>query len=181
MPQNLPITKPNMDAIYANQLNEQRNKDLLPQRIAEIQEAETYPADESSQGANPGKKESAGIPFGILFLAIIFDLIGFIPIINFISEPIAGIIFWIWQKQYAPKSNPLTTLIYAKLADLFSFGMLPSNTGVVIYAYIVKKYNLNVGEIATEAVKGAAKGGLAGAGKAVAMEAGKEVMASKRV
>lgn len=178
MPAPLP-TKPNIDAIYAHQLNKQRNKDALPQKIAEIREAETDPADESSQGANPDKKESVSIPFGMLFLAIIFDLIGFVPIINFISEPVAGIIFWIWQKQYAPKSNPLTTLIYAKLADLFSFGMLPSNTGVVIYAYVVKKFNLNPRKIATEAIKGAAKGGLAGAGKAAAMEAGKEAMASK--
>lgn len=75
----------------------------------------------------------------MLCLAALFDLIGLIPIINFFSETLAGLIFGFWQKKYVPQTDPLITFLIAKIIDTVSLGILPSNIGIVFYAYIKKK------------------------------------------
>jgi len=82
--------------------------------------------------------EPASFPFGMFALAALFDLIGIIPIINIASELLAGLIIGLWQKSYSPKTDPIISFIVAKIIDAVSLGILPSNIGVVVYAYIKK-------------------------------------------
>lgn len=143
MTQNQPAEQSQKEMANMAKLNETRNK----ARHFERQQISNTNSDEPGQSASPDQKESVGFPLGMFLLATVFDLVGFIPVINFVSEPIAGLIFWFWQKQYSPKSNPLATLLSAKLLDLACAGLLPSNIGVVIYAYTAKKFDRSVGTI----------------------------------
>lgn len=143
MPQNQPAEQSQKEMANMAKLNETRNK----ARHFERQQISNINSDEPGQSASLDQKESVGFPLGMFLLATVFDLVGFIPVINFVSEPIAGLIFWFWQKQYSPKSNPLATLLSAKLLDLVCAGLLPSNIGVVIYAYTAKKFNQDIGTI----------------------------------
>lgn len=83
--------------------------------------------------------QPASFPWGIFFLALFFDIIGFIPVLNILTEIIATAIFGFWQTQYTPKSDPLLTIAVAKLADIIFLGFLPSNIGIVIFAHAKKK------------------------------------------
>lgn len=83
--------------------------------------------------------EPALFPWGMLCLAALFDLIGVIPFVNIVTEIFAGLIIGFWQKVYAPKTDPILSFIVAKIIDIASFGILPSNIGVVVYAYVKKK------------------------------------------
>lgn len=85
---------------------------------------------------NPDSTEEVTFPWLIFFLAAIFDAVCFFfpPV-----EVVAGLIFGFWQKLYAPKTDPLITFIVAKIIDALSLGILPSNIGIVVYAYIKKK------------------------------------------
>jgi len=78
-------------------------------------------------------------PWRMVALAAIFDLIGLIPIINFFSELLAGLIIGLWQTNYAPKTDPLMSFFVAKVIDIASLGILPSNIAIVVYAYLKKK------------------------------------------
>ena len=102
---------------------------------------ETALDDETRQAAGlpPPIEPEVSFPWGMFCLAGLFDLIGLIPFINFFSEALAGLIFGFWQKRYAPKTDPILTFIIAKIMDAVSVGILPSNIGVVVYAYIKKK------------------------------------------
>jgi len=85
---------------------------------------------------NPSSTEEVTFPWLMFFLAAIFDIICFFfPIF----EIIAGLIFGFWQKLYVPKTDPLITFIVAKIIDALSLGILPSNIGIVVFAYIKKK------------------------------------------
>jgi hypothetical protein len=95
--------------------------------------------DEKETKRPTSSPESASFPLGMIALAAIFDLIGIIPIINLFSELLAGLTLGLWQKSYAPKTDPVTTFLVAKVIDIFSLGILPSNIGIVVYAYIKKK------------------------------------------
>jgi|GEM_PF-1911188 len=83
--------------------------------------------------------EEASFPWGMIVLAALFDLIGIIPIINLMTELLAGLIIGLWQSGYTPKTDPLISFFLAKVMDLLTFGILPSNIAIVIYAYIKKK------------------------------------------
>lgn len=83
--------------------------------------------------------QPVSLPWGMLSLAVLFDLIGLIPIINIFTEILAGLIFGLWQKSYNPKTDPIITFFVAKIIDAISLGILPSNIGIVVYAYIKKK------------------------------------------
>ncbi|MFH1385460.1 MAG: hypothetical protein ABIG65_00205 [Patescibacteria group bacterium] len=92
--------------------------------------------------------EPASFPWGMLCLATLFDLIGMIPVINLFTETLAGLIFGWWQKGYAPKTDPVLTFIVAKIMDVVSLGILPSNIGIVVYAYIKKKTAAKIADAA---------------------------------
>jgi hypothetical protein len=94
--------------------------------------------------------EPVSFPWLMLCLAILFDAIGFLcsllagfaPFLAFLpllSESLAGLIFGFWQTFYVPQTNPALTFIVAKIIDALSLGFLPSNIGIVVYAYIKKK------------------------------------------
>ncbi|HCX27817.1 MAG TPA: hypothetical protein DHI91_01615 [Candidatus Portnoybacteria bacterium] len=91
------------------------------------------------QTGAPQGQESVSFPWLMLCVAIIFDLIGLIPIVNFITETLAGLIFGLWQKSYSPQTDPIITFFVAKIIDTISAGILPSNIGIVVYAYMKKK------------------------------------------
>lgn len=83
--------------------------------------------------------EPAAFPWGIFFVAVIFDIIGMIPVINFFTELLAGLILGMWQKSYVQKLDPLLTFFVAKIIDAMFLGLLPSNIGIVVYSYLKKK------------------------------------------
>jgi hypothetical protein len=85
------------------------------------------------------EQEEVSFPWMIFALAVLFDLVGLVPILNIITEIAAGFIFGLWQKSYSPKTDPFLTFMIAKMVDLASVGFLPSNIGIVIYAYMRKK------------------------------------------
>ncbi len=100
-------------------------------------QAQWQEEDRSRQGVTP--PEPVSFPWGMFCLAALFDAVGWIPILNLVTEPLAGLIFGWWQKGYAPKTDPILTFIIAKIIDAVSLGILPSNIGIVVYAYIEKK------------------------------------------
>lgn len=100
-------------------------------------EVEQQPEQEQTSASQP--QESVAFPWLAFCAAVFFDIIGMIPIINFFSESIAKLSFGMWQKVYAPKTNPLMTAILSLIADGIFLGFLPSNIAVVIYAYLKKK------------------------------------------
>lgn len=113
--------------LYLQQLNEDRA------RQAQMESQDRARQTEGS------KVEPVSFPWLILCVAVIFDLIGFIPIVNIFSEILAGLIFWLWKKTYDSKTNPLIDIVAVKIVDLIFMGALPSNTATVVYAYSKKK------------------------------------------
>ena len=107
----------------------------MPEETPKDQPTQEEP--EEAAGAMP--KEPVSFPWLMLGVAIIFDLVGMIPVINFFSEALAGLTFGLWQKLYAPKTDPIITFIVAKIADAVFLGLLPSNIAIVIFAYAKKK------------------------------------------
>lgn len=111
-------------------------------QIATAQEADNQEDDQQNPD-QPTKSESAvSFPTGMFFLAVGFDVLGFIPVVDIIcvvTEPIAGFIFYRWQKNYAPNTDPVKSLIINKVIDLITVGISPSNSIVVIRAYSKKK------------------------------------------
>jgi len=102
-------------------------------------EAPSGEPEEQAEDAASQTPPNVSFPWGMFCLAALADLIGLIPFVNLLSEPIAGFIFGFWQKSYAPKTDPVMTFILAKIADIILAGFLPSNIGVVIYAWTKKK------------------------------------------
>lgn len=97
------------------------------------------PGEETGETATTPPAESALFPWLAFFAAALFDIIGMIPIVNFLSEPIAKLSFGLWQKVYAPKTDPVMTAILTLIADGIFLGFLPSNIATVVYAYIKKR------------------------------------------
>ncbi len=96
--------------------------------------------EENNQNERPvAAPEPAVFPWEMFCVAVLFDLIGLIPILNFFSEILAGLIIGLWQRFYNPKTDPIITFFVAKIIDAISLGFLPSNIGVVVYAFIKKK------------------------------------------
>jgi len=83
--------------------------------------------------------QNVSFPWGIFFLALFFDIIGIIPVLNIFTEIIASLILGFWQKKYAPSIDPLMTIAATKIADIVSLGILPSNIAIVIFAHIKRK------------------------------------------
>jgi len=127
--------------------------------------------EEQAQGE---ETEKAPFPWLMFCVAIVFDLIGLIPFVNFFSETIAGLTLGLWQKSYAPKTDPLLTFFIAKIIDTISLGILPSNIGIVIFAYIKKNP-----KILGQAAKLAKFAGPQGAAASKALETA-ETLSSKK-
>jgi len=117
------------EELYEQQLNEDRAR----QEELSVQDRQRQAA---AAGAKP---EPVPFPWLMLCLAIIFDLIGFIPIVNIFSEILAGLILWLWKQTYNPKTNPLIDIVAIKIVDFITLGLLPSNIATVIYSYAKKK------------------------------------------
>jgi len=129
---------PTSEELYQQQLNEDRAQYEQAQ-VEDRMRQEQAAQESNNQTKITGQNETVSFPWGMFFLALIFDLIGLIPIVNFISEAVAGLLFGLWQRAYSPKTDPILTFILAKIADVITAGILPSNIAVVIYAYLKKK------------------------------------------
>jgi len=75
----------------------------------------------------------------MLCFAIIFDIIGLIPVLNIFTEILASGIIWLWQKHYAPDADFLVSFLGNKIADFITLGIFPSNIGMVVVAYLQKR------------------------------------------
>jgi len=102
-------------------------------------EVEQQPNQELEKITASQSKETAIFPWLALCAAIFFDIIGMVPILNFFSEPIAKLSLGMWQKLYAPKTDPLITAIVSLILNVIFLGFLPSNVAVVVYAYLKKR------------------------------------------
>ncbi len=112
----------------------------MPQEIQdEIEPTEEDESEEPEEGGVSAPPPTVPFPWLIMSVAICFDLVGMIPVVNFFTEAIAAMTFGFWQKSYSPKTNPLITFIVAKIADAIFLGFLPSNISIVVYAYLKKK------------------------------------------
>jgi hypothetical protein len=117
------------EELYEQQLNEDR----AMQEQLEAQEIAQQAVRAKS------KPEPVTFPWLMLGVAIIFDLISLIPIVNIFSEILAGLILWLWKHSYDSKTNPLIDIVAAKIVDYICLDILPSNIFTVVYAYIKKK------------------------------------------
>ncbi len=106
----------------------------MPQEVEPTEQNE-----EPEQATNSAPPEKAHFPVVAFIAAIVFDVFGMIPIINFFSQPLAKLSFGLWQKVYAPKTSPFLTAILTLIADGVFLGFLPDNIAVVLYAYAMKK------------------------------------------
>lgn len=95
--------------------------------------------DDSEMTAELPSEEPVSFPWMMAALAGGFDLVGLVPILNFFTESVAGLTFGLWQKTYAPKTNPLITFFIAKIIDAGTLGIAPSNIGIVVFAFMKKK------------------------------------------
>jgi hypothetical protein len=121
----------------SDELNEQQlNEDRARQEMQETAEDQ-----ETAQQVVRAKSKPEPVPFPWLMLcvAIIFDLVGFIPIVNIFADILACLILWIWKHTYNSKTNPLIDIVAAKIVDFLCLGFLPSSTFTVVYSYIKKK------------------------------------------
>jgi uncharacterized protein YqgC (DUF456 family) len=117
----------------AEELYEQQwNEDRARQEAMAVQDAQR-------QAQAAGRSEPVTFPWLMLIVAIIFDLISLIPIVNIFSEILAGLILWLWKHSYNSKTNPLVDIVIAKIVDFICLDILPSNTFTVVYAYIKKR------------------------------------------
>lgn len=123
------------EQIYLAQLNQSRRQ--AQESIGENVESDEQSTDK--QLSISITSEPAYFPWGIFFVALIFDIIGIVPIINLFTELLASLIIWFWQKMYVPQVDPLLSLFVNKIIDFFSLGLFPSNIGMVLVAYIKKK------------------------------------------
>jgi hypothetical protein len=108
------------------------NEELAAQQLNEDRAAQA-PASQKPEA------EKVSLPWLMLCVAALFDLIGLIPIVNIFSEILAGLILWLWKIQYSPKTNPLIDIVAVKIVDLVFLGWLPSNIATVVIAYAKKK------------------------------------------
>lgn len=144
MSQDLPPEKPNSSSI-AQQSQEQQHAARLSQDRARERVAAENTEENSEENLNEASKTDAqpvNFPTKMFVLALCFDVLGFIPVVDIvcvITEPIAGFIFWRWQKQYAPNTNPIKSLLINKAIDLITVGISPSNSILVFRAYSKKK------------------------------------------
>ncbi len=105
----------------------------MPEEL-ETTEEEQEPYGEIGTPITPGG--SVSFPGLILCVAIIFDIIEFfIPILL----PVFGFIMGLWQKSYAPKTDPVLGFLVSKIIDVCFLGILPSSVSIVIFAYIKKR------------------------------------------
>lgn len=109
----------------------------MPEQNPQNQPANNQPSEPANVPTTP--QSTVSFPWLMLCLAIFFDLIGLIPIVNFFSEILAGLMIGLWQKMYFSKSNPLVEFFAAKIIDALSLGILPSNSGLVVITYLRKK------------------------------------------
>jgi hypothetical protein len=97
------------------------------------------PRPEPQKNTQSPQSEEVFFPWAMFLIALFFDLIGVIPILNIFTEVLATMIFSFWHMQYAPKSDYLANLIITKCCDFASLGLFPSNIAIVIMAYSKKK------------------------------------------
>jgi len=84
-------------------------------------------------------QEPVTFPWLMFCVAVLFDLVSLIPIVNIFTEILAGLILWLWKKTYNSKTNPLIDIVAAKIVDYIFLDILPSNIFTVVYAYTKKK------------------------------------------
>lgn len=135
----LPIQQSQKEFEHMARLQQERARD---RQIATAQETNIQEDEQQNPNQSAASKNDISFPVGMFFLAASFDVLGFIPIVNIVcvvTEPIAGFIFYYWQKNYAPNTNPVKSLIINKAIDLLTIGISPSNSIVVLRAYSKKK------------------------------------------
>lgn len=95
--------------------------------------------EEDIEQEQPDQPASVPFPWGMMFIAVFFDLVGLIPFVNVCTEIVSGIIFYVWQRSYVPQSSPLLNFLGTRVADFLLLGFFPSNISVVLSAFAKKK------------------------------------------
>ncbi len=112
----------------------------MPEQNPQKQPDSGQPSEQTDEPITPQSK--ASFPVLMLGVAILFDLVGLIPLLNFFTEALSGLVMGFWQKLYmneASLAEIVLTFISAKSIKAASLGWLPTNIGVVVFAYARKK------------------------------------------
>ncbi len=101
-------------------------------------------ADQSSEptGEPITPQSTVSFPGLMLCVAILFDLVGWIPILNFFTETLSGLVIGFWQKLYmeeASLAEIVLSFVTAKSVKAASLGAGPTNCGIVFFTYFRKK------------------------------------------
>jgi len=125
------------EELYEQQFNEDRAR-----------QEEMLAQDRQRQATAAGAKgEPVTFPWLMFFVALLFDIVSLIPIVNIFTELLAGLILWLWKKSYNSKTDPLIDIIAAKIVDYIFLDILPSNIFTVVYAYTKKKAASKAGSV----------------------------------
>jgi len=111
------------------------------QNLAELNQSRKQDAESGGQqsAASPEQADHASFPWGMFFVALLFDIVGLIPILNIFTEILVGLLLWFWQKSYAPNIDPLLSFFANKVIDICTLGIFPSNISIVIVAFMKKR------------------------------------------
>lgn len=130
--QDLPVEKPNMDALYANQLHERRNKDLLTKRVVaantENDNEDSAVDSEDLTEAKINPPSTPSFPLFIFSLAIIKDVMDFaeLTIIGIVIKWVVAILFVIVVFLWClGKAGFIKKLIIKRLVLIAAIGLLP--------------------------------------------------------
>ena len=112
----------------------------MPERNPQKQPATDQPSEPTNEPISPQSKVS--FPGLMLCVAILFDLVGWIPILNFFTEMLSGLVMGFWQKLYmeeASLAEIVLSFVTAKSVKAASLGAGPTNCGIVFFTYFRKK------------------------------------------
>lgn len=157
------MASPREENRYAASLEEARQR--AAQQAAEEDESENDPIDRpQKQKREPKIGVLAALCMGVL--AIIFDLLSLIPIVDWVTLVIAALTYGVWLLLLGFRwSDPIDKKILGWLfgAEIFEFiplvNMLPGWIAFVVVAYVIDNYSEKIasavpgGEQALEAIK----------------------------
>ncbi|TSC53320.1 MAG: hypothetical protein LiPW39_332 [Parcubacteria group bacterium LiPW_39] len=112
----------------------------MPEQNPQKQSAANQPSEPTNEPITP--QSTVSFPVGMLAVAALFDLVGWIPILNFFTETLSGLILGFWQKLYmeeASLAEIVLAFISAKSIKAASVGFGPTNCGIVLFTYFRKK------------------------------------------
>lgn len=112
----------------------------MPEQNPQNQPDTNQPSEPANEPITP--QSTVSFPVAMLVVAALFDSVGWIPLLNFFTETLSGLIIGFWQKLYmeqASLAEIVIALITGKGLKAASLGFGPTNCGIVFFTYFRKK------------------------------------------